>query len=371
MQSALWVVGLTTSLGQSPAPPPFTVEKTTPRPDITQLFTRTDGWTGGDGAYSVRLRENRLLWLFGDSWIGKIENGRRQDARMVNNTIALQSLGDRRAPLQFFWGRDGDRPAAFVKPAEPDRWYWPQSGAFAGDRLYILCALLRRRENGPPGFQFEQVGHDLLRIGNSTDEPAAWKVERIALPTGDGVPQFGSACLVDGEYLYVYGLFPKEQRKPLYTPLAATRISLVAIAKADVIGWEYWCTGPTGGQWSPRPDELHPLFTDAAPEMTVTRVRGMDGYVATYTIIGLSRDIAVRHAPRPEGPWSAPLKVYRCPEVGEKLYFYSAKAHPDLAERDRQLILTYCRNVGDLGEHMRRPDVYVPQGVEVRLQPSR
>ena len=101
--------------------------------------------------------------------------------------------------------------------------------------------------------------------------------------------------------------------------------------------------------------------------MSVTRVRGIDGYIATYTMIGLSRDIAVRHAARPEGPWSAPLKVYRCPEAGEKMYFYSAKAHPDLADRDGQLVLTYCRNLGDLGEHMRRPDVYVPQGVQVML----
>jgi hypothetical protein len=364
MSSALWLIGLTAAVGQQP----LELEKATTRPDITKWFTREDGWTGGDGAYSVRLGPDRLLWLFGDSWIGKIENGRRKDARMVNNAVALQSLRDPRAPLRFFWGRDGDRLAAFVKPAEADRWYWPQSGAFAGDRLYVFCAVLRRRDKGPPGFQFEQTGNDLLRIANPSDEPTAWRSERMLLPAGDGVPQFGSACLVDGDYLYVCGLFPPALRKSLYTPLAVTRIALSSLAKPQPVGWEYWCKGPTGERWSDLPADLVPLFGDAAPEMSVTRVRGIDGYVATYTMIGLSRDIAVRHAARPEGPWSAPLKIYHCPEAGENVYFYSAKAHPDLADRDGQLVLTYCRNAGDLGEHMRRPEIYVPQGVEVMLR---
>jgi hypothetical protein len=102
--------------------------------------------------------------------------------------------------------------------------------------------------------------------------------------------------------------------------------------------------------------------------LSVAPVRGLSGFVATYTRFGLGPEIVVRHASRPEGPWSAPLTVYRCPPAGEKVFFYGAKAHPDLATRDGQLVLTYCQNVGDLGEHMRRPEVYVPQGVEMTLQ---
>src|SRR5207248_7929627 len=138
MFSTVCLLGLSTSIGQAPAAPPFVVAKASPRPDITQWFRRDDGWTGGDGAYSVRLGPDRLLWLFGDTWIGKVDNGRRKDARIVNNTIAVQSLRDPRPPLRFYWGRDADRPAAFVKPADASRWYWPQSGALAGDQLYVF-----------------------------------------------------------------------------------------------------------------------------------------------------------------------------------------------------------------------------------------
>ena len=50
------------------------------------------------------------------------------------------------------------------------------------------------------------------------------------------------------------------------------------------------------------------------------------------------------------------------------MFFYGAKAHPDLAERNRQMIITYCRNIGSLADHMSRPEVYVPQGVEVTVR---
>jgi hypothetical protein len=82
----------------------------------------------------------------------------------------------------------------------------------------------------------------------------------------------------------------------------------------------------------------------------------------------LSKDILVRHAPRPEGPWSRPLRVYQCPDAGAKVFYYGAKAHPELGRRDGQLIITYCRNIGDLGEHVRRPEVYFPQAIEVLLR---
>jgi hypothetical protein len=101
--------------------------------------------------------------------------------------------------------------------------------------------------------------------------------------------------------------------------------------------------------------------------MSVGRVRGIDGLVAVYQPLGISKDIQLRHASRPEGPWSEPVKAYRCPEEG-KVFVYAAKFHPELATRPGQIIVTYCRNIGDLGEHARQPNLYVPQGVEVQLK---
>src|SRR5438270_9691186 len=78
------------SVGPTSAEPdcPWEIESARPRPDLTRLFTRSEGWTGSDGAYSIPLGPDRTLWLFGDTFIGRVVDGKRVGARMVNNTAA-------------------------------------------------------------------------------------------------------------------------------------------------------------------------------------------------------------------------------------------------------------------------------------------
>jgi hypothetical protein len=333
-------------------------------PSLTKKFQQLDGWTGGDGAQSFQLSKDRTLWLFADTWIGKIENGKRVGSRMINNTFAWQSLGKPDEPLRFFWAKGEKGPDAILKPEEKDTWYWPGDGAIVDGKLYLFCKVVRRREKGDPGFQFDWFHNDFLQIANPRDDPTAWKVQRYRLSDDPHQPRLGVACTLEGDYLYAFGLFPEKQSKPFNNPLGVARIAKAKLASMDRSDWQYWCEAG----WSKEPAKLVPLFRDAPAEFTVTKVRGIPGYVATYTQFGLGGNIAVRHAMRPEGPWSKPLIVYKCPETDKKIFQYGAKAHPELAERDGQLILTYCRNIGSLSEHVKRPEVYFPQAVEVQLR---
>lgn len=73
-------------------------------PEADRLFQKNDYWIGGDGAYSVDLGSGRILWMFGDSWIDTTGLGRRENAVMVSNTLALQEGYDPvSAKIQFFW----------------------------------------------------------------------------------------------------------------------------------------------------------------------------------------------------------------------------------------------------------------------------
>jgi hypothetical protein len=353
-----------------PAPPvPFEVVSAKPAPALTQQFQRTDGWTGGDGASSIPLGPDRTLWLFADSWVGKIEGGRRVGARLINNAAAWQLLADGKEPLRFFLDQSGKEPVALLRPEAAGTWYWPGDGVVVDGKLYLFCKLVRRKAEGAPGFQFDWFANELLQIDNPRDEPGQWKVKRCRLPEGKDAPRLGSACVLEGDYLYVFGLFPAAAVKPLDAPLGVARLPRERLAALDMKGWQYWCRGPKGERWSDQPADLVALFRDAAPEMTVSRVRGIDGLVAVYTPIGIGRDIAVRHAPKPWGPWSQSLRVYRCPDAGDGVFVYGAKAHPELSTRDGQLFLTWCRNTGSLADHVRKPDLYFPQGVEVQLRP--
>lgn len=347
--------------------PPFEVQSAKPAPALTQQFQRTEGWTGGDGANSIPLGPDRVLWLFSDSWIGKIESGRRVAPRMINNAAAWQSLKDEKTPLRFFWNQSGKEPAALLRPEGAGTWYWLGDGALVDGKLYVFCKLVRKAE-GAPGFQFDWFANELLQIENPQEEPDKWKVKCGRLPEGKDALRLGSACLRDDDYLYVYGLFPKGAVKPLEVPLGVARLHKDKLAALDMKGWQYWCRGTKGEEWLEQPDGLVPLFRDGAPEMTVSRVRGVEGLVAVYTPIGLGKDIAVRHAPKPWGPWSQSLRVYRVPDRNDKVFFYAAKAHPELSGRDGQLLITYCRNTGSLADHVSKPDIYFPQGVEVQLK---
>src|SRR6266851_3741355 len=254
------------TLGQPPVEPPIALESAKPHPAFTRQFVRTDGWTGADGAVSIPLSATRTLWLFGDTFIGRVEAGKRVAPKMINNTAAWQDLtGDK--PMRFFWGGADDKPKALVAPKDDGLWYWPGDGAVVDGRLYLFVKTVSRNDKGAPGFQFDWIANDLLTIRSPADEPTAWHVESRRLPNSDADPRLGVACLVDGDYLYAYGLFPAKLCKRLEAPLMVARISKEHLAKGD--GWEYWCRDGKEPNWSDKPANLEPLFRDGASELSV------------------------------------------------------------------------------------------------------
>lgn len=338
---------------------PFELESAKPRADLTAAFVRTSGWTGSDCAYSISLGPKRSLWLFGDTWIGKVENGRREGARMINNSAAWQQRDDL-TKLEFFWNENKDGPFALLKPDRKDEWYWPGDGAIIDGALYLFVHVIRHKEQGAPGFQFDWFADELLRIANPNDPPTKWRIEHRHLSNDF---KWGVACAADAEFLYAYSLFNAKQR-PLEAPVAVARIAHATLKKFDKLDWEVL---NSSGRWVSKLSEAAPIIRDGASEMTVQRIRGIDGFVMTYMPLGLSTDIVVRHAAKPEGPWSAPLKVYQCPKQEKGVFMYAAKGHAELGTKDGQMIVTYCRNIGDLSEHVKRPTLYAPQVIEVNL----
>src|SRR5262249_48210934 len=64
-----------------------------PDPAWDAVFDRADGWIGGDAIYSTPLPQGDVLWLFADTFLGQVRDGRRQPGvRMVNNTLARHAI---------------------------------------------------------------------------------------------------------------------------------------------------------------------------------------------------------------------------------------------------------------------------------------
>lgn len=343
------------------APVPV-VARAEPLREWSARFVRTDGWVGGDAAYSVPLGGDRTLWLFGDTFVGTRKDGTRKGTAMVRNTAAVQA-GD---ALTFKIAADADgHPRSLFAPADGKGYFWPQAGLVDGGKLHLF--LSRVEDTGEGGaFGFRQWAQTLGVVADPAGDPLKWTVEEKPLPfgvyRGREVRSWGSAVLADGGFVYVYGF--EEVGKGGFGAKAMTAARVPAGKLTEFGEWRFlrdgkWQTGDAG------PDRL---VTGVASEFSVTRLAS-GRYVLVTTDGGLGDRIVGRFAGSPVGPWSKPALLYQCPEMkGDKgVFCYSAKAHPHLAG-DNELVVSYCVNAWELSRAVNDPAVYWPKFVRVALR---
>ena len=365
---------------QHRAPAPTNPEKAqiilvsaAPDKKLERQFMGETGWTGADGAGSIRLSAQKTLWLFGDTFIGKVENGRRRQTQFINNSAAWQNTGGDDTALRFFWRNEGGVAGALLKPPQKNgQFYWPCDGTLLGDRLILLMRRVQAKMGAGGPFDFDVLGCDLVCVENPQAEPTAWKYSAIELPLKQGGIDAASAVCADDQYLYVFGR--RLGAKPGQLVLARLAIKELATPTGVRQGWQYFCDTANGGAWRRRPQNLRVLFGDAAPEMSISRWPGMRGYVALYMspmdVPGNGRTIFVRRADHLWGPWSARTQVCDCPAPPAGVLVYNARSHPELSGADGVVPVTFCRNSLRNADHEEHPDLYRPQAIAVKLRPG-
>ncbi len=355
-------------IGWAAASPPEVV-KAEPLPVWNAKFRRTDGWVGGDGAYSIPISPTRAVWLFGDTWVGSVRGGKRVGVAMVNNSAAVQDGRGDDAKLTFAVRRGANgKPEAIFAPSDGRGWFWPLSGAHHGGKLYLFLAQMEKAP-GPAAFGFKQVGQWLGVVANPADDPTAWKLTQHKLPWAefakDHSLSFGSAALAAGEFLYVYGT--EEHRRTGEFPNRQMVLARAPAGKlADFKAWRFL----TADGWQAEPKALKPLADGLATEYSVSSLPGLKRYAVVYTELGMSDRVVGRFAAAPEGPWSAPVLLYRCPEMkrDKKAFCYAGKAHPHLTAAGNELVVSYCVNSFELGPVINDATLYWPTFVRVVLK---
>jgi hypothetical protein len=359
-------VGVMPSLAVPPEMDVPRVGKVTPLPEWEAKFAGKEGWIGGDGVYSAVLGPKRVLWLFGDTLLGTVKEGKRTGAVMVNNTLALQDGPGKEAAINFVAGKGkDDKATAFFKPTEGEGWFWPLGAARDGERLFVFLArIVKGNESGP--FGFKHSGQDLAVVTNPDEEPPAWRVKQHKIPFAefgaDGARSWGSAVLIEGQYAYIYGY---EERGKGFN----RRRLIVARAPAgkldDFPSWRF----RTADGWSEKAADAVPLADALGTEFSVSKVPGGKGYVLVTTENALGPKIMGRFAPSPEGPWSPAVLLYTCPEMAadKGVFCYAAKAHP-WAATGNELVVSYCVNAWEFGRLFRDETVYRPKFVRIELE---
>lgn len=336
------------------------------RPDLDRLFFRLHGWVGGDGVFSVPLSPERTLWLFGDTWIGRVENGRRSQVVMVNNTIGLQSRRPfSRQRLKYFIPRSPTgKPAAFFTPPDRRGWFWPLHGIMTKRGLLVFLLRIERTEEDS-AFGFQATGLWVARIGNPHEHPRRWFVSYRRVPWSRFSPEntiyWGSALLAKDKYVYIYGV-SEEPRIP-----GCPKKLILARAPLDSADsfhqWEFW----GGENWIHDFRRAAPLQNGLATEFSVTTTAASDTLLLIYSEANLTRNILAATAPAPEGPWSPPQPVFHIPDDKQNpnAFCYSGKAHPTLSRESRGTICSYVVNSLDFWDPLKHAHLYWPRFFEI------
>jgi hypothetical protein len=362
------------------------LDRVTPDPEWEAVFTRTDGWTGADGAATVQLPGGRLLWLFGDTFIGPVREGRHAEGTaMVNNTIAVTGVGERGMErVSFAWGGRPEKPGAWVAPegraeagagvgTELGLWFWPASGGFVApgadgrERLVLFMSRMSRRDGGEGVWNFRARGTSVVMVSNPGEEPGRWRMTQRELTTlreGGRLLMWGTGAVVIGGEALIVGI---DETNVFDKKLVMARAPAASVERFGT--WRFW----TGRAWSEREEEAAAVADGLSSEVSLHRmkVRGRDALVLVYSEGLLGRGILARTMADPGeglavGRWSEAVRLYDCPEPVEdaRMMAYSAKAHPEVSRRG-EFLVSYSVNSTDFWDVVANAAKYRPRFVRV------
>ncbi len=364
-------------------------------------------WAGGDVAGTVDLGGGRVVWVFGDTFVSKIERDQLvRRSQMISNSIALQSLPPDRKPdrsqIRFSWGglaEDGS-PRAWITPgsdpidtaksAEPGQgstgWYWFTGGGARmpsgqmHDRLGLFLFHVDKKQGASGVWAIESIGGALVTIYSTKTDPSRWRCRQHRIPFAWGAEaarqdqrlretSWGVAVLsqpsqaeANPNMLFIYGV---RTNSPLDKQLLLARAATDAAEQFDE--WRFYAGPDT---WSSDPRDALPIAKNVTSELSIESLEfaGRHRYVMVHSQPPLERRILVRTAEQPQGPWTEPRSVFSAPGVDrDTTYFaYAAKGHACLSQPG-ELLITYVVNSHDFELAKRDTTIYRPRFVRLPL----
>ncbi len=331
-------------------------------------------WNGADSAYSIPIGTDKTLWLFGDTFL----RSQNKSLQMINNSIAIQKIGNGQindviqAPLKFFWRQTRHNNHSFFEDANVNRaghWLWPLDGFHRNGKVFEFINEIRKSPNASASFSFDTSNQMLVKIENVMQPAEKWKMTFTNIEAPN--VQVGNAVTQDEQFACIYCSYHPAKAGVDQHPQIIIRLPLDSLDKIDARTLfktaEVWSSDGRWGKTSTVRPKI--IMQDGAPEFSVSRAKGLEGYFAVYFPSGFGTQIMLRHATRPEGPWSEPQCIYDCPVDTERFFVYSAKSHPELCAVDGEFCVTYCQNVKSSECLSLEPErFYFPHAIKLRIK---
>ncbi len=318
---------------------------------INNQFRRDiGGWIAADATYSIYLPDGRTLWLFGDTFIGEVneDNSIVPGSEFIRNSAVIQDGDD----LQTLYGGTRAVPADYITTPNPDStWYWPEHGIVENDTLRIFVAKFRKDPDGPPGFQFAHAGNDIANFSY----PGLEFINSVEInASGINDVLYGDRILDDSLYIYIYGRRNDDPEINIAYPHVARA------DKGEVMdqNWEYF----TGEGWSSDPSDTKRINSfQVSQQYSVTKFMGK--YILLTQDVWTSPKIFTFTSDSPTGPWKNQRMIYETPEREGDTWTYNAYAHPQFNSKG-ELLVSYNVN-GDFFSIFDNVEIYRPRFIRV------
>jgi Domain of unknown function (DUF4185) len=298
------------------------------------------GTSGRDVGFSFEWN-GRSVWVFGDTFFAQAAaDGYQWRASSWSWTVATDASGGL-SGWQHALGADG-KPLQLIPHTADEQAFddahngspcpagsdcgarhtaWPATPLADPSRGAIV--FYSKEDTEPTGsFAFHGTGTSIA-VWPSPDAAAvragiANGADSITL-FGADEPGWGAAALIDAGLLYAYACDGGSLTAPC-------RIARVPLASAlDRSAWSFWTGAAWAGDWR----AAAPVF-EGAPLMSVHYSEYFSRWVAFYAV-PLRSTLAVRFAPRPEGPWSGAELFGEGAPPGDGNWDYGLAAHHEFA----------------------------------------
>lgn len=327
-------------------------------PEADALFRNDSRWLGGDAAVSVALDGERVLWLFGDSFVAagaeQPARGSRRGASFVRNTVGLQRGRDpSRAQMRFYWRTAADGSPASFFAEQGACWLWPGHGLYLDGALTLFAMRICPDAAGSGGLGFRVDGWTASRVDDARAEPDAWRPSALPMPATAGLT-VGAAVLLRGEHVYAYAV-----REPGDHAVTVLRWPLADFRRGDLLRPEYF----RGAEEGFGAGSAAVVLARGATEFSVSAAPH-GGFVAVQTRGFGAAPIALRFAAELTGPFGEAQDVYVPAEARRSsVLIYAGRGHPELAGAD--LVVTYNSNSLDEGALLDDLSLYFPRFVRL------
>lgn len=320
------------------------------------VFPDKNCWYGGDGAYSIPLDKERVLWVFGDTFVS-CEGYRKDRVNMdviLGTTVAISSCSaDNEFKIKYYLKIKG---GSFVSSFGENEWLWPQDPFIVNKVLYIPLIGITPGDKEGELFNFKVSGHKFARVKDfSAVDPRDWNYDYIdltpALPPE--IAAFAATSVVYDHYVYFYPFYLYSKDKIIVLGNILARISESKIDN-PVGAVEYYTKE---GSWENKlnPEKVKIVLDASVSELSVRYHENDKKWVAVYLTTQNKGDrLLYQTSDKLEGPWGEakafPLPV---PEVDPKSnlydkgnFCYAGKEHIEFS-RGKNLVVTYVCNSAD------------------------